>query len=243
VCDSEPGLKTGPTDQGTSYRTGLTDPSCDTFDEVFKPVTTYHAPSPDDLRYASIDAPGGGGRLFSPVEGPAAKQPTNTPTNTPGTPTMTFTPTPTLTPTPTKTNTPTKTATPTKTNTPGPSPTPTRTNTPGPSPTYTATASPTPAPGQKYGLTAGCNPWGAGACPSPDDGVTLCSRRVIIIPIIDAFGNGKKPATIQGFALFFLESASGGEVTGRFVRADVTMGGLTGNYDPNALIQSAKLVE
>ena len=53
---------------------------------------------------------------------------------------------------------------------------------------------------------------------------------MIIIPIIDAFGNGKKPATIQ-FLLFFLESDSGAIDAGRFVRADITMGGLTGAYN------------
>ena len=82
---------------------------------------------------------------------------------------------------------------------------------------------------------------GGGRCPNPDDGTTLCSRRVIIIPIIDAFGNGKKDATILGFALFFLESYNGGEVTGRFVKADVNMGALTGTYDPNSLVHSVKL--
>lgn len=246
ICPSETGMKTGPTDQGTSYRVSLTSTQCDTFAEAFTPVTAYHffsEPPPGEL----VEAYTGGGKLFSPAQGPALKQPTNTPTNTPVPtstplpPTVTNTPVP---PTATNTAGPTNTPAPTSTNTPGPSPTPTRTNTPGPSPTPTPASTATPGPGgTKYGLNPACNPWGAGKCPLPDDGVTLCSRRVIIIPIIDAFGNGKKDATIQGFALFFLESASGADVTGRFVRADVSIGGLSGAYNPNSIIQSSKLSE
>ena len=259
VCPSETGMKTGPTDQGTSYRISLTSPQCNTFAGAFTPVTAYHffsEPPPDEL----VTAYTGGGRLFSPAEGPALANPHNTATptatsvptstNTPPPPTATSTPVPpTATNTsvpPTATNTlgPTNTPLPTSTNTPGPSPTPTKTNTPGPSPTPTVGATSTPGPGgTKYGLNPACNPWGAGRCPVPDDGVTLCSRRVIILPIIDAFGNGKKDATIQGFALFFMESASGADVTGRFVRADVSIGGLAGAYNPNSIIQSSKLSE
>ena len=222
VCPSETGMKTGPTDQGTSYRLGLTSLQCDTFDEAFSQVTSYrqfNSPADDSFVLAGDVVPAGGGRLFSPNPAPALKQPTDTPV--PPTATPTYTPVP-------------PTSTPASTNTPGPSPTPTNT------PAVTSTPGPL---GTKYGLNPACNPWGAGACPVPDDGVTLCSRRVILIPIIDAFGNGKKDATIQGFALFFLESASGADVTGRFVRADVSISGVTGGYDPNSLIQTSKLSE
>lgn len=224
VCDSEPGLKTGPTSQGVDYRTSLTSAQCDTFAEVFTQLS-YRAPLPgvdtaELLAAVREEASSSGGRLLSP----ALKQPTNTPA--PPTATATVTPIP-----------PTATPVP-----------PTSTNTTVPSPSPTSAPSSTPAPtatggGTKYGLNPACNPWGAGACPNPDDGVTLCSRRVILIPIIDGFGNGKKPATILGFALFFLESSSGGDVDGRFVRADITTGGLTGGYDPTSLIQSSKLSE
>jgi Flp pilus assembly protein TadG len=218
VCPSETGLKTGPTDQGTSYRLSLTSPQCDSFSEAFTTVTAYHRfsePTDEDLALASDSVPSGGGKLFSPPLAPALKQPTATDTPVPPTPT----------------------------NTPVP---PTPTNTPVLSPTATSTPAGTTTPGPlgtKYGMNPACNPWGAGACPVPDDGVTLCSRRVILIPIIDAFGNGKKDATVQGFALFFLESASGADVTGRFVRADISIAGLAGAYNPNSLIQSSKLSE
>ncbi|HYM16327.1 MAG TPA: pilus assembly protein TadG-related protein [Dehalococcoidia bacterium] len=96
--------------------------------------------------------------------------------------------------------------------------------------------------GSGYNLTPACNPWSAGACPQPDNGAA-CSRRVIVIPIVDQFGNGKKPVTVLGFALLWLDSSSGGVVTGRFVNANVDMGALTGGYDPNSLIHFAKLIQ
>ena len=100
-----------------------------------------------------------------------------------------------------------------------------------------------PAPGGQYKLDPACNPWGAGKCPVPDDGVTLCSRQVIVIPIVDQFGNGKKPITILGFALFFLEGASGGVVTGRFVNANVDMNAFSNSYDSNSLTHFVKLIQ
>ena len=238
-CASEPGLKTGPTSQGLDYRFNLTSTACDSFSEVFSADTSYIAPRPGSDLYVSTSGGSSGGRLLSP----GLKQPTNTPTpipthtNTPVPPTNTAVP-PTSTPVP-------PTNTPAPTNTPGPTNTPAPTNTPG-GPTSTPTVGPTSTPsagGPKYKMAPNCNPWGAGACPNPDDGTTLCSRRVIVIPIIDAFGNGRKDATILGFALFFLESYNGGEVTGRFVKADVNMGALTGTYDPNSLVHSVKLTE
>ncbi len=105
------------------------------------------------------------------------------------------------------------------------------------------------APGN-YVLNPDCNPWGAGACPVPDTGAP-CSRRVIVVPIIDGFSNGKKPITILGFALFFLEGYANGssctgnncQVLGRFVKADVTMNALAGAYDPNSSTHFERLTE
>lgn len=93
-----------------------------------------------------------------------------------------------------------------------------------------------------YSVNPACNPWGAGACPVPDDGVTLCSRRVVLIPIVDQFGNGRKPVTILGFAMFYLEGSSSGVVSGEFVRADVNVSGLAGAYNPSSLITFVRLV-
>jgi hypothetical protein len=140
-------------------------------------------------------------------------------------------------------------------------PAPTDTAVPVPTATpdaSTATAVPptlTPISGggddTKYDLNPDCNPWidGPGKCPDDNDG-TLCSRRVIIIPVIDNFGSGSEDVTIIRFALMFLEGFGGGgctgidcEVQGRFVRADITTGGLSGVYDPDAPIQFTRLSE
>ncbi|MBF6600445.1 MAG: hypothetical protein IVW36_08045 [Dehalococcoidia bacterium] len=111
-------------------------------------------------------------------------------------------------------------------------------------PTSTPTPPSTPSSGGMYALNPNCNPWaGPGACPKPDDGVTPCSRRVIVIPIIDQLPNGRKEVTILGFAMFFLEGSSGGVVSGRFVQADVNFGSLAGVYNPSSTLQYAKLVE
>lgn len=101
-----------------------------------------------------------------------------------------------------------------------------------------------------YHLNPDCNPYidGPGKCLTP---TSTCSRRVIMIPVVDNFGNGASdPATIQRFALVFLEGYDSGkcqgnncEIKGRFVRADLTTGALAGSYDPTALVHFAKLVE
>ena len=106
--------------------------------------------------------------------------------------------------------------------------------------------------GGKYHLNGDCNPWtdGAGKCTSNNPG-DLCSRRVIIIPVVDAFGNGASDnPTIQRFALVYLEGYDAGtcqgnncEIKGRFVQADVNTRALSGAYDPKALVQFAKLTE
>jgi hypothetical protein len=102
----------------------------------------------------------------------------------------------------------------------------------------------------EYHLNPDCNPWidGPGKCTSA---TAICSRRVIIIPVVDEFGNGASdPTTIQRFALVFLEGYDAGkcqgndcEINGRFIRADLTTGALAGTYDPEASIHFAKLVE
>jgi len=100
----------------------------------------------------------------------------------------------------------------------------------------------------KYHLDTDCNPWnGPGQCDSPTD---ICSRRVIIIPVVDDFGNGQTPVTFQRFALVYLEGYTPGkcrgkscEIIGRFVNADVTPNALAGAYDEGASIHFWKLVE
>jgi hypothetical protein len=102
----------------------------------------------------------------------------------------------------------------------------------------------------RYHLNNDCNPWidGPGKC---DTATELCSRRVIIIPIVDAFGNGSSdPLTVLEFALMFLEGYDSGkcqgnncEVKARFVDADFTANGLSGVYDEGASILFVKLSE
>jgi hypothetical protein len=140
---------------------------------------------------------------------------------------------------------PPKTDTPTPTSTPV---TPTATPTPGgPTATYTPGSGST----QKYRLNNECNPWidGPGACPDDNDG-TLCSRRVIIIPVIDEFGTGSADVTVLRFALMFLEGYDSSkctgnecEIQGRFVYADFTANAVAGIYDPTASIHFARLIE
>jgi hypothetical protein len=99
-------------------------------------------------------------------------------------------------------------------------------------------------------LNADCNPWtdGPGRCDTPTD---LCSRRVFIIPIIDEYPNGSSdPVVILRFALVYLEGyendrciGSDCEIHVRFVKADLTTGGLSGTYDEDALIHFIRLTE
>jgi len=108
---------------------------------------------------------------------------------------------------------------------------------------------PDPVTGESN-INPDCNPWtdGPGKCTSDTD---LCSRRVIIIPVVDTFGEGTSdPATIQRFALMFLEGYDDGkcqgnscEIQGRFVKADINTRALAGSYDENALIHFTRLSE
>ena len=76
------------------------------------------------------------------------------------------------------------------------------------------------------------------------------SLRVIIVPVIHELCDGKCMVTITGFALFYLEGYDSGkcsgnscEIKGKFVKANITTGGLVGVYDPNSMIQFVKLVQ
>jgi Flp pilus assembly protein TadG len=102
----------------------------------------------------------------------------------------------------------------------------------------------------KYLLNPDCNPWsGPGQCVGTTPG--LCSRRVIIVPIINGFGNGAStPVTIQKFALIYLEGYAAGkctgnscQITGEYVQANVSADALAGVFDPTASIQFTKLTE
>lgn len=232
-CQPKTGNMTGPTRDAVDFRMNNTSASCDTFAEVFTPVTAYTDINGDLLVVSGGSLSGRGGQIE-----PLAKK-TDTPTNTP-------------TNTPTRTNTPGPTNTATKTNTPGPTNTPAPTNTPGgPTNTPVATATSTGGGADQYALNPNCNPWrGPGACPAAPSAAP-CSRRVIIIPVIDGFGNGSSDdVTILRFALIFLEGYEGGkcsgnscEIKGRFVNAELTTGALAGAYDPDASVKFTKLIE
>lgn len=108
---------------------------------------------------------------------------------------------------------------------------------------------PDPVTGKSV-INPNCNPWtdGPGKCATD---TSICSRRVIIIPVVDDFGNGaSNPATIQRFALIFLEGYDSGkcqgnncEIKGRFVKVDINARALAGTYDPQALVHFSKLTE
>lgn len=100
-----------------------------------------------------------------------------------------------------------------------------------------------------YQLARDCNPWvaGGGYC---KELASICSRRVIIVPVVDTFGNGSSDSpTVQRFALLFLEgyngtcSGSDCEISGTFVKADLTANALAGVYDPGASIHFVRLSE
>lgn len=100
-----------------------------------------------------------------------------------------------------------------------------------------------------YQLVRDCNPWveGGGYCETL---ASICSRRVIIVPVVDTFGQGASfSPTVQRFALLFLEGYAGTcsgndcEIRGRFVRAELTANALAGTYDPQASINFVRLSE
>ena len=104
--------------------------------------------------------------------------------------------------------------------------------------------------GTKYELNPDCNPWldGPGKCTTS---TSICSRRVIIIPVVDSFGTGASdPSTINRFALVFLEGYDNGkcqgnacEIKGRFVEADISTKALAGAYDEDAPIHFIRMSE
>jgi hypothetical protein len=235
-CLPKTGNVTGSTKDAIDFRMTYTSAECDTFEEAFTELSAAH----EELLDRFVTTAGGAPRHHG-----SGTHPTYTPT---ATPTRTNTPLPTDTPTQTSTPLP-----PTASNTPLP---PTATDTPGgptdtPTPVPPASATPTPgSPGTGlFGLNPDCNPWSGGACP-PAPSTDLCSRRVFLIPIVEAFGNGSSdPLVVTGFALVYLEGYDGTctgsscDVRARFVRADITTGGITGAYDPNAAVHVVKLSE
>lgn len=107
----------------------------------------------------------------------------------------------------------------------------------------------TPDANGKYHLAPQCNPWLQGqTCPATP---TPCSRRVALIPVVDAFGNGSSTdSVIQRFALVWLDGYNNGTCTGnecdinaKFVNADITTGALAGTFDPTAAVHFSKLTE
>ncbi len=101
----------------------------------------------------------------------------------------------------------------------------------------------------KYQLNPNCNPWtdGPGSCPTE---TSICSRRVMMIPVVDEFGNGQSPATITRFALVFLMPLANGKCTGNsceiqgiFINADVNARSLAGTYDAGAPVHFVRLTE
>ncbi len=100
-----------------------------------------------------------------------------------------------------------------------------------------------------YHLASACNPWLPGQQCAPT--ATPCSRRVIIIPVVDGFGNGTStPSVIQRFALVWLDGYVGGKCTGnscdilgKFVNADLTTSALVGTFDPTAAVHFTRLTE
>ena len=74
-----------------------------------------------------------------------------------------------------------------------------------------------------YTLDNVCDPAGGGACESA---AALCSRRVLVLPLVNSFGTGTDPVTISGFSTFWLDGYTIGQcqgntcaVQGRFVNA------------------------
>jgi Flp pilus assembly protein TadG len=96
--------------------------------------------------------------------------------------------------------------------------------------------------GGSYRLNAQCNPF---------NGSGTGSLRVIIIPIVDEFGNGSSDdLEIQSFALMYLEGYDNGkcqgnscEVKGRFIKNNVTIPGLAAAYDPSSTLRTQRLTE
>jgi Flp pilus assembly protein TadG len=106
----------------------------------------------------------------------------------------------------------------------------------------------TPDASGKYHLATACNPWidGPGKCQT---NASICSRRVMVIPVVSDFGNGASdPATILRFALVYLEGYQAGKCQGNncdidahFVNADVDSRAIAGAYDAQAMVHFVRL--
>ena len=237
-CQPKTGNMTGPTRDAVDFRMNNTDTGCDTFGEAFTPLSVASNLSEELEKYVYA-GPGAGGAGSGFGARYPQKQPTNTPTNTP-----------------TKTNTDAdlhadaheyacshQHAASTH-----------RDEHARWSDEYAAASDKhadagigrwrfdlRPQPGVQPVVRRGC---------APKPSSAPCSRRVFLIPIVDGFGNGSSdPVTILGFALVYLEGYDGSctgnscDVEARFIRADVTTGGLTGAYDPDAALHVVKLTE
>ena len=97
-------------------------------------------------------------------------------------------------------------------------------------------------PDGTFALNHECNPWVEGS---------YASLRVIVLPVITSLCNGSCDVSVTGFSLFWLDgyashnncTGSDCEIAGRFIAADVTMGGLIGQYDADSLLHYVRLVE
>lgn len=93
-----------------------------------------------------------------------------------------------------------------------------------------------------YRLDPDCNPWLDGGSGS---------LRVIIIPVVEAFGNGSSdPLKVESFALMYLEGYEAGactgnscEINGRFITNAITVPGLVGEYDNDSSLVFWRLSE
>jgi Flp pilus assembly protein TadG len=120
--------------------------------------------------------------------------------------------------------------------------------------TFAEVFSPSASGDGSYDLNPDCNPWnGPGACPTPEDDTeppSSCSRRVVVVPVIDSFGKGTSDFTMLGFSLLFLDQTppicpQGNDctVTGIFVKSDVSVNAITGVYDAESSIHFTRLTE
>jgi len=98
-----------------------------------------------------------------------------------------------------------------------------------------------------YDIRAECNPF--------QEGIESCDQiqscRILPVPIIDQFGQGRTQVTVVTFGLFWLEGFAEGDdcrgdecqVVGRFVRANASIAGVLGRLLPDSSIILHGLVE
>lgn len=216
-CDPENGNMKGATRDAVNFRVNNTSAACDTFDEVFTPITSKNGAGEDVL----VSASG-----FGPRHHGGGSHPTFTPT-----------------PSPTRTNTPTATSTPAPggpTNTPTPggaTPTPGgATATPGAVTHDEYALNPACNP---WGAGA-CPPAPSSAPCSRRvflipiiDGFSGGQNPVVIKGFAVMFLEGHNGCP----------TGNDCEVQARFVKAQLTTGAVGGQYDEDALLQFVKLIE